>query len=224
MRRRKNSALLPGALTLLLAMAALLLLGRVEERLQRPPATPRPSESPAPTASAAPVMELVQPTTDPEEGAALAAAESLRRLYEAVYDPASSHLGLPDETLAAMLPLLAGEDAAAVDVDRDQALLGREHLQAFVQEERDFVRLYELCPDGGFICHALVRESTGLRVTQTRLFWEGTAPAIGYCESYAVTALALSDSRFYYEYFMPDNIPGSNHDGHVDTWLEILLN
>lgn len=221
MRKRKRSALLPGALSLLLALVALLLLGRVEEKLlPAPPSSPLPVESLPPTPVAA---ETLAETVHPEEAAALAAAESIRSLYTAAYDPANSHLGLPAESLAPMLERLAGTEAAAVDVAREWPLQGDEHLRAFAEGRQDFVRLYELCPDGGFICHALVREPGGLRVTQTRLFWAGTEPGIGYCDSYEVTVLSLTDSRFYYEYFMPDNIPGGNHDGHVDTWLEILL-
>ncbi len=234
MKKAGKSALGTGALVVLSALILCALLGLLARWLFAPAEAPPQAAAETgvaavirPSSSAAPTPPSETPAAlSAEVEAALAMAERLQPLHAAVYDEQNSHLGLPAETMAAMLELL-GAEAVAVDVARSLSPLGTERLAAFSeaaeQGESAALRLYELCPDGGFICHALESGAQGLWVTQTRLVWTGGAPAIGYCARYAVTALELTNSRFRYDWFMPDNIEGGNHDGHIDTWLELDL-
>lgn len=158
---------------------------------------------------------------------ALAAAESIRDLFESAYDPGTIHLGLPEELLARIGERLAGTEHAAVDAARQGSAVNGTLLSDFVRRaengEETALVIYEVCSDGGFIRHALSQSGPGLWVTRTRLAWKGTEPFIGYEESCAVTAVSCEAGLFRYEYFMPDNPPGSNHDGYIDTVVEIPL-
>lgn len=40
---------------------------------------------------------------------------------------------------------------------------------------------------------------------------------MSYTDTYAVTSLTLDGGRLTYVYDMPDNPPGTDHDGHIDT-------
>lgn len=181
------------------------------------------------------VAEIIRATAVPAETAeasetaeaALIAAENCRDLFEPAYDPGTIHLGLPSEILAQMKVRLAGADCVAVDAARLRPVVNGMLLADFVQAveagEPAALVIYELCSDGGFIRHRLEQTEQGLWVSQTRLAWKETEPFIGYDERYEVTALSCADGLFRYEYFMPDNPPGSNHDGHIDTVVEISL-
>lgn len=186
-----------------------------------------PAEINAAVTAPPPAAETPMEARSETAGAALAAAESYRALFEAAYDPGSIHLGLSGELLAQISAGLAGESCAAVDTARQLPVINGALLSEFVQkaerQEAAELVIYEICPDGGFIRHRLTQNDRGLWVTQTRLAWEGTEPFVGYDESYAVTALFGDESLFRYEYFMPENPAGSNHDGHIDTVVEIPL-
>ena len=41
--------------------------------------------------------------------------------------------------------------------------------------------------------------------------------SVSYTDTYAVTSLTLDGGRLTYVYDMPDNPPGTDHDGHIDT-------
>lgn len=203
--------------TALLAVLGLLVgLGGCGSGWERPAAE---SGFPPTEAPAAEVSETAEK--------ALAAAESYRDLLEPAYDPGTIHLGLPGELLARIEERLAGEDCAAVDATRQRLPINGALLMDFAQKvesgESAELVIYEVCSDGGFIRHWLTQDDQGLWVCQTRLAWDGTAPFIGYDESYEVTVLSCEEGLFRYEYFMPDNPPGSNHDGHIDTVVEISL-
>ena len=68
-------------------------------------------------------------------------------------------------------------------------------------------------------------------MTLTRLAWldsgpysmQGTIPTVTYSKTYAVTSLELDAGSLHYEYYMPDNPTGGNHDGHVDTAVTIPM-
>ena len=40
---------------------------------------------------------------------------------------------------------------------------------------------------------------------------------MSYADTYTVTSLVLDGGRLTYVYNMPDNPPGTDHDGHIDT-------
>lgn len=77
--------------------------------------------------------------------------------------------------------------------------------------------LYEVCRDGGLLCHTLRFADGADTVTRTRVAWRDGAFSVSYTDTYAVTSLTLDGGRLTYVYDMPDNPPGTNHDGHIDT-------
>ena len=77
--------------------------------------------------------------------------------------------------------------------------------------------LYEVCRDGGLLCHTLRFADGADTVTRTRVAWRDGAFSVSYTDTYAVTSLTLDGGRLTYIYDMPDNPPGTNHDGHIDT-------
>ena len=77
--------------------------------------------------------------------------------------------------------------------------------------------LYEVCRDGGLLCHTLRFADGADTVTRTRVAWRDGAFSVSYTDTYAVTSLTLDGGRLTYVYDMPDNPPGTDHDGHIDT-------
>lgn len=196
------------------------------------PATPSPEGARLPASLTAPALvsedEVVQGPELAAGEAALLAAQGYRELYTRAMEGREAHLSLPAETLAAIAEALAGSDHAATDTARAIAPCNGEvltdfHLRVQAGETAEAV-LYEVCPDGGFIRHELHGAPDGLWVIHTRLSWSAEGePVLGYSNRYSVTALRCAEGVFYYEYYMPDNPPGTNHDGHVDTFVEVPL-
>ena len=83
--------------------------------------------------------------------------------------------------------------------------------------EKAPLTLYEVCRDGGLLCHVLCFSDGADTVTRTRVVWRDGAFCVGYADTYAVTALTYDGSVLTYVYDMPDNPPGTDHDGHIDT-------
>lgn len=54
-------------------------------------------------------------------------------------------------------------------------------------------------------------------VTRTRVVWRDGAFCVGYADTYAITVLTYDGGVLTYVYDMPDNPPGTDHDGHIDT-------
>ena len=70
---------------------------------------------------------------------------------------------------------------------------------------------------GGLLCHTL-RFTDGIdTVTRTRVVWRDGTFSVSYADTYTVTSLTLGGGRLTYVYDMPDNPPGTDHDGHIDT-------
>ena len=83
--------------------------------------------------------------------------------------------------------------------------------------EKASLTLYEVCRDGGLLCHVLCFSDGADTVTRTRVVWRDGAFCVGYADAYAVTALTYDGGMLTYVYDMPDNPPGTDHDGHIDT-------
>lgn len=79
------------------------------------------------------------------------------------------------------------------------------------------IALYEVCRDGGLLCHTLRFADGTDTVTRTRVVWRDGAFSVSYADTYTVTSLMLDGGRLTYVYDMPDNPPGTDHDGHIDT-------
>lgn len=177
-----------------------------------------------------------QETNNPQEAAVFAAAETYRGIYEDVYPGDHTAVWLTDETMREILSCLGAAGYTAVDVSNRFAMEHAEPVSAFLaaMEAGGDARLtiYQVCWDGGFVCHDLSHTDGSTWVTLTRLAWlsegdyalTGDIPTICYSDTYAVTAIALSDDDWLeYAYDMPDNPPGDNHDGHIDTIYQIAV-
>ena len=135
---------------------------------------------------------------------AVAAAQRYQSMVQAVGDGTRAGVGL-----------------TAVHVDAADPVTHPETVTAFwdarAAGQTAEAALYEVCRDGGLLCHTLRFADGADTVTRTRVAWRDGAFSVSYTDTYAVTSLTLDGGRLTYVYDMPDNPPGTDHDGHIDT-------
>lgn len=155
--------------------------------------------------------------TDP----AVAAAQRYQPLVQAVGDGTSAGVDLTDAQIAQAVARLSDAGLTAVHVDAADPVTHPETVTAFwdvrAAGETAEIALYEVCRDGGLLCHALLHADGADTVTRTRVVWRDGAFSVSYADTYTVTSLSLGGGRLTYVYDMPDNPPGTDHDGHIDT-------
>lgn len=155
--------------------------------------------------------------TDP----AVAAAQRYQPLVQAVGDGTSAGVDLTDAQIAQAVARLSDAGLTAVHVDAADPVTHPETVTVFwdvrAAGETAEIALYEVCRDGGLLCHTLLYADGADTVTRTRVVWRDGAFCIGYADTYAVTALTYDGGVLTYVYDMPDNPPGTDHDGHIDT-------
>ena len=158
-----------------------------------------------------------EPAADP----AVAAAQRYQTIVQAVGDGTSAGVDLTDAQIAQAVAQLSAAGLTAVHVDAADPVTHPEAVTAFCDAraagEPAEVTLYEVCRDGGLLCHTLRFADGADTVTRTRVVWCDGAFSVSYADTYAVTSLTLDGGRLTYVYDMPDNPPGTNHDGHIDT-------
>ena len=152
---------------------------------------------------------------------AVAAAQRYQSVVQAVGDGTSAGVDLTDAQIAQAVARLSDAGLTAVHVDAADPVTHPETVAAFwdvrAAGETAEIALYEVCRDGGLLCHTL-RFADGIdAVTRTRVAWRGGAFSVSYADTYTVTSLMLDGGRLTYVYDMPDNPPGTDHDGHIDT-------
>ena len=175
-------------------------------------------------------------TESQEEQQALATAEVYRDIYTNVYPGDQSAVILTDNTMQEILSRLGTEGLVAVDFSNRFQMENSDLVLQFLEEKEagtdTGVTIYQICWDGGFICHDLTYKDGNLTVVLTSLAWlsegpyalTGDIPTIMYSDKYMVTDLCYTaDGYLEYEYDMPDNPPGSNHDGHIDTTYRLAV-
>lgn len=152
---------------------------------------------------------------------AIAAAQRYQPLVQAVGNGTDVGVDLTDAQIAQVVAELAGAGFTAVRVDAAEPVTHPEAVTAFwdarAAGQAAEVTLYEVCRDGGLLCHALRSADGADTVTRTRVVWHDGAFSVGYTDTYAVTSLMLDGGVLTYIYDMPDNPPGTDHDGHIDT-------
>ena len=126
-----------------------------------------------------------------------------------------------DQSVVQAVAQLSSAGLTAVHVDAADPVTHPEVVTAFwnarTAGETAEAALYEVCRDGGLLCHTL-RFTDGIdTVTRTRVAWRDGAFSVSYADTYTVTSLTLGGGRLTYVYDMPDNPPGTDHDGHIDT-------
>lgn len=156
-----------------------------------------------------------------ETAPAVAAAQRYQPIVQAVGDGTSVGVDLTDAQIAQAVAELGTAGLTAVHVDAADPVTHPEAVTAFwdarTAGETAEVVLYEVCRDGGLLCHALRFTGGADTVTRTRVIWRDGAFSVSYADTYAVTSLTLDGGRLTYIYDMPDNPPGTDHDGHIDT-------
>ena len=155
--------------------------------------------------------------TDP----AVAAAQRYQSVVQAVGDGTSAGVDLTDAQIAQAVARLSDAGLTAVHVDAADPVTHPETVTAFrdarAAGETAEIALYEVCRDGGLLCHTLRFADGTDTVTRTRVVWRDGAFSVSYADTYTVTSLMLDGGRLTYVYDMPDNPPGTDHDGHIDT-------
>ena len=158
-----------------------------------------------------------KPAADP----AVAAAQLYQPLVQAVGDGTSAGVDLTDAQIAQAVARLSAAGLTAVHVDAADPVAHPEAVTAFwdarTAGETAEIVLYEVCRDGGLLCHTLRFADGTDTVTRTRVAWRDGAFSVSYADTYTVTSLTLGGGRLTYVYDMPDNPPGTDHDGHIDT-------
>ena len=156
-------------------------------------------------------------TIDP----AVAAAQRYQTIVQAVGDGTSAGVDLTDAQIAQAVAQLSSAGLTAVHVDAADPVTHPEVVTAFwdarTAGETAEAALYEVCRDGGLLCHTLRFTDGADTVTRTRVVWRGGAFSVSYADTYTVTSLTLDGGQLTYVYDMPDNPPGTDHDGHIDT-------
>lgn len=155
--------------------------------------------------------------TDP----AVAAAQRYQSVVQAVGDGTRTGVDLADAQIAQAVSELSEVGLTAVHVDAAEPVTHPEAVAAYwaarAAGETGAVTLYEVCRDGGLLCHALRFADGADTVTRTRVVWCDGAFSVSYADTYTVTSLTLDGGVLTYVYDMPDNPPGTDHDGHIDT-------
>lgn len=174
--------------------------------------------------------------TSPQEQQVFAAAEVYRDIYESVYPGNQAAPTLTDDTMMQILSALGAQGDVAVDFSNRFAMENASLVLQFLDNMESgtdaHVTIYQICWDGGFVCHDLSYRDGRTSVTLTSLAWlsdgpyalPGDIPTIRYSNEYEVTEIHYTpDGYLEYAYDMPDNPPGTDHDGHIDTVYRIAV-
>ena len=150
-----------------------------------------------------------------------APAQRYQSMVQAVGDGTRAGVDLTDAQIAQAVAQLSDAGLTAVHVDAADPVTHPETVTAFwdarAAGQTAEAALYEVCRDGGLLCHTLRFADGADTVTRTRVAWRDGAFSVSYTDTYAVTSLTLDGGRLTYVYDMPDNPPGTDHDGHIDT-------
>lgn len=168
--------------------------------------------------------------------AVLAVAELYRPIYEQIFAVSSTQINLSREDMQDILDTLGAAGYAVIDNDEEFSMVNSqlvsEYFESVDSGKNAEVSIYQICSDAGFICNKLTFSGGKTTITMTRVAWledgpfalAGTTASIMYSRSFEVTAISYSEDGYLdYEYFMPDNPEGTNHDGHIETRVKIRV-
>lgn len=179
--------------------------------------------------------ETEKPAPEDTAREALAVAELYRDIFEDAFVPNDMAWSLDSESVSEIVNRLGDEGLTAVSSGDDGFRRNTAAVRGFLEDAKNgteaVVSVYEIYSDGGFLCHTLAFADGGYLVTRTRLAWRaegvyqlsGTTPTVTYSNTYAVTDISAMNGVLHYEYDMPDNPPGKNHDGHIDTIADLFI-
>lgn len=191
-----------------------------------------PAQAGAPADSISEETELFASLSSAAVEQAYKTADGYKELYLKLFS--GSGLNLTQDEIAPLAARLGELGCCALalncSIDMTNPALLNDFFAA-VDEGRDAdIAIYELCPDAGFLCHTLHFRGGKYYLTRTRLAWQhgssalqGETPTVTYSETYALTELYVEDVRLCYDYYIPDNPPGTRHDGHIETFSSIYI-
>lgn len=171
--------------------------------------------------------------TDTAVQEAYAASGLYQDLYDALYY--GGGLILAEEETAQIMERLGQAGYAAADINGRVSMVNPEQLRDFLSNYEagtdSRLSLYEICLDAGFLCHTLHLCEGKTYLTRTRLAWlekpgsglQGSTATVTYSNSFILTELYTDDGYLCYDYDVPNNPPGSSHDGHIDTFTKIYI-
>ncbi len=162
-------------------------------------------------------------TIDP----AVAAAQRYQSIVQAVGDGTAAGIDLTDAQIAQAVAQLSAAGLTAVHVDAADPVTYPEAVTAFrdarAAGEPAEVTLYEVCRDGGLLCHTLRFADGADTVTRTRVVWRDGAFSVSYADTYAVTSLTIDRGLVDVYKSPPDTPPATNHYGHLDTQYTLTI-
>ena len=189
---------------------------------------------PAPANTLKPAAAIMSDTpTDTAVERAYTAAAQYLDIYDTVYAGGGLILSEDEEREIILrlgsLGYTTAMQFGGIEMENSAAL--NEFLSSAETGSDAEIAIYELCPDAGFLCHTLHRSGDVCYVTRTRLAWisddgtrfQGSTPCVTYSETYSVTELYVESGWLYYDYYIPDNPPGTKHDGHIETLTSLYI-
>ena len=194
--------------------------------------SPTPSN---PYKSAENTPEVTQKEVEPIADTAISddaieTAEAYKSIYMNVYSGNSVEVDLSPSDMNDIVSSLGTLGYVAIDFDSNLNMTNPQLVDNFFADKDAgndaSVTIYQICKDAGFIRHDITIANGKASVVQTRLAWlsegdyelAGDIPTITYSNRYDINAITFTDDGYLeYEYDIPDNPPGGNHDGHVDT-------
>lgn len=162
-------------------------------------------------------------------------AELYRSVYLASYKGNNVSVTLSSEEISKIAALLgsegfvAGDGAGSFDVSNPQLVF--DFFDAMQAKQGAEICIYQIYSDGGFFSHSIKSSASGITVVQTRLAWlddgefalPGENPTVTFTDCFEVTDISLTDGYLHYEYYIPNNPSGTNHDGHIDPVENIRI-
>ena len=131
---------------------------------------------------------------------AAAAAQRYQSMVQAVGDGTRAGVDLTDAQIAQAVAQLSDAGLTAVHVDAAAPVTHPEAVTAIwdarAAGQTAETALYEVCRDGGLLCHTLRFADGADTVTRTRVAWRDGAFSVSYTDTYAVTSLPLGGGRF----------------------------
>lgn len=191
-----------------------------------------PTQADAPANSTSEENELFTSLSSAAAEQAYKTADGYKELYLDLFS--GNGLNLTQDEIAPLAARLGELGCCAsvlnCSIDMTNPALLNDFFAAVDGGEDADIAIYELCPDAGFLCHTLHFRGGEYYLTRTRLAWQqgssalqGETPTVTYSETYALTELYVKDGRLFYDYYIPDNPPGTRHDGHIETFTSIYI-
>ncbi len=141
--------------------------------------------------------------TDPLERENIEIARSYRSLYRAAEKGDAMTVHLEQEAIDAIVDSLSEDGLVSASTLPTAGIRLAGQVERFCDGELDSLKLFVVCPDGGFIRYDLV--SSGM-CTVSRVYWDGSKPVQSYAEDFTAPDFTLTDGGVFH-------VPGPGRAG-----------